>query len=32
VIAVWRLRHRILATGGQRVDMIYLADRRRAGY
>lgn len=31
-IAVWRLRNRILTTGSQRVDMIHLADRRRAGH
>ncbi len=31
-IAVWRLRHRILTTGAQRVDLIHLRDRRRAGY
>lgn len=28
-IAVWRLRHRILTTGAQHVDQIYLRDRNQ---
>lgn len=29
-IGVWRLRHGIFTTGSQRVDLIHLADHRRA--